>query len=210
MVQVEEHTAADLIPPRPSLNGLRRRAATCTACPLYADATQTVFGEGPADARLMLVGEVPGDYEDRTGHPFVGPAGRLLDRCLADAGIDRDKAYVTNVVKHFKWLLRGKKRLHGKINRGEIKACTPWLFAELDVLKPDLVVCLGATAAHTLIGPHFSVMRERGKLVSSTVAPRIVATVHPSALLRGDPATRDVEIGRFVKDLETAARLMQR
>jgi DNA polymerase len=168
-----------------------------------------VFGEGPAEAPLMLVGEVPGDYEDRTGHPFVGPAGRLLDRCLADAGIDRGQAYVTNVVKHFKWLLRGKKRLHGKINRAEIKACSPWLFAELDVIKPKLVVALGATAAHTLIGPAFSVMRDRGKLVGSVIAPRIVATVHPSALLRGDPAKRDVEIGRFVADLKTVSRLMR-
>lgn len=209
MVQVAASGAAALIPPRPTLGGLRRRAATCTACPLYAHATQTVFGEGPAEAPLMLVGEVPGDYEDRTGHPFVGPAGRLLDRCLADAGIDRGQAYVTNVVKHFKWLLRGKKRLHGKINRAEIKACSPWLFAELDVIKPKLVVSLGATAAHTLIGPAFSVMRDRGKLVGSVIAPRIVATVHPSALLRGDPAKRDVEIGRFVADLKTVSRLMR-
>jgi DNA polymerase len=202
-------TAAALIPPRPSLTTLRRRAAGCTACPLYAHATETVFGEGPVHAPLMLVGEVPGDQEDRVGRPFVGPAGHLLDRCLADAGIDRGQAYVTNVVKHFKWLLRGKKRLHGKISRAEIRACSPWLFAELAVVKPKILVCLGATAAQTLIGPDFRVSRQRGEFIPSPLAPHLLATVHPSALLRGDPASRDAEIGRFVAELKIVATTLR-
>ncbi len=169
-----------------------------------------MFGEGPVDAPLMLVGEVPGDREDRAGRPFVGPAGVLLDRCLVEAGIDRKAAYVTNVVKHFKWLLRGKKRLHGKINRGEIEACLPWLKAELALIEPKLVLCLGATAAQSLIGPEFRVSRERGKLLSSPLAPRIFATIHPSALLRGDPSSREEEIGRFVADLKKAAAALRR
>lgn len=204
-MRTETATAATLIPARPTLTELRRRAATCTACPLYRNATQTVFGEGPAHAALMLVGEVAGDREDREGRPFVGPAGLLLDRCLRDAGIDRRTIYVTNVVKHFKWLARGKKRLHGKLNRAEIRACSPWLFAELAVVKPALVVCLGATAARTLIAPDFLVSRQRGEVVASEITARIMATVHPAALLRGDPAMREREIVRFVADLKIAA-----
>jgi DNA polymerase len=169
-----------------------------------------VFGEGPPDAPLMLVGEVPGDYEDRAGRPFVGPSGRLLDRCLAAAGIDRDKIYLTNAVKHFKWELRGKKRLHGKLNRGEIRACLPWLFAELAAVKPRIVVCLGATAAQAVIDPGFRVSRQRGAFVPSPIAPHVLATVHPAALLRGDPAEREAEIGRFTADLKKVSRLLRR
>lgn len=203
-------TAARLVPARKTLPALRRRAATCTACHLYAHATQTVFGEGPRDAMLMLVGEVPGDYEDRDGRPFVGPSGRLLDRCLGEAGIDRDRAYVTNVVKHFKWLLRGKKRLHGKINRAEIRACSPWLFAELAVVRPRILVCLGATAAQALLGSGFRVSRQRGAFIASPIADHVLATVHPSALLRGDPESREREIAHFVADLAKVGRLMRR
>jgi uracil-DNA glycosylase len=202
------HTAAELIPPRPSLAGLRAAAAPCTACPLHARATQTVFGEGPAHAPLMLVGEQPGDQEDVTGHPFVGPAGRLLDRCLVAAGIDREAAYVTNVVKHFKWIPRGKRRLHGKPNAREIAACKPWLEAEIAVIKPKVLVCLGATAAQALLGRSFRVSRERGHPVPSTLAAHVLATVHPSALLRARDAEREAEIARFIADLATVAPLL--
>lgn len=202
--------ASALIPAPLSMAALRRAAATCTACPLHANATQTVFGEGPRDAALMLVGEVPGDREDVLGHPFVGPSGRLLDRCLAAAGIRRDEAYVTNVVKHFKWILRGKKRLHGKVNRAEIAACRPWLMAEIALVKPEILVCLGAVAAQALIGPEFRVTQARGVFVASPLAPRVMATVHPSALLRGEPDMREQEIARFVADLKKVAALLGR
>jgi DNA polymerase len=197
------HTAAELIPPRPSLATLRDAAVRCTACPLHARATQAVFGEGPAHAALMLVGEQPGDQEDRAGRPFVGPAGRLLDRCLVAAGVDREAAYVTNVVKHFKWIPRGKRRLHGKPNAREIQACKPWLEAEIAEIKPKVLVCLGATAAQALLGPAFRVSRQRGDPIASTLAPHVMATVHPSALLRARDAERDAEIARFVADLAT-------
>jgi uracil-DNA glycosylase len=197
-------SAADLIPPRPSLSRLRALAASCTACPLYAHATQTVFGEGPAHARIMLVGEIAGDHEDVLGRPFVGPAGHLLDRCLGEAGIARKEAYVTNVVKHFKWSQRGKRRLHGKPNAGEIRACKPWVEAELALVRPKLLVCLGATAAQALLGRDFRVSRQRGTFVQSALAPRVMATVHPSALLRADAADRDAEIAHFIADLRKA------
>ncbi|HEX6841930.1 MAG TPA: UdgX family uracil-DNA binding protein [Stellaceae bacterium] len=202
------HTAAGLIPSRPSLASLCAAAARCTACPLHARATQTVFGEGPAHAPLMLVGEQPGDQEDRAGHPFVGPAGRLLDRCLIAAGIDREAAYVTNVVKHFKWIPRGKRRLHGKPNAREIQACKPWVEAEIAVIKPKVLVCLGATAAQALLGRSFRVSRERGHPIPSTLAPHVMATVHPSALLRARDADRETEIARFIADLATVAPLL--
>ena len=184
-----------------TLGELRGKAARCTGCPLYERATQTVFGEGPEHAALMLVGETPGDQEDRQGRPFVGPAGKLLDRCLAEAGIDRSAAYVSNVVKHFKWTARGKRRLHAKPNAAEIRACVPWLEAEIALVRPKVLVCLGATAAQALLGPDFRVTRQRGTFVESRLAPFALATVHPSALLRGDPETRDAEIQRFVADL---------
>ena len=202
------HSAAALIPPRPSFASLRGAAAGCTACPLHARATQTVFGEGPAHAPLMLVGEQPGDQEDRAGQPFVGPAGHLLDRCLIAAGIEREAAYVTNVVKHFKWVPRGKRRLHGKPNAREIAACKPWLEAEIAVIKPKVLVCLGATAAQVLLGRSFRVSRERGHPVASTLAPHVMATVHPSALLRARDAEREAEIARFIADLATVAPLL--
>ena len=185
--------------------GLRAAAAGCTACPLYAHATQTVFGEGPLRAIVMLVGETPGDQEDRQGRPFVGPAGQLLDRCLADAGIDRRRSYISNVVKHFKWVSRGKKRLHAKPGSLEIHACRPWLDAEIALVRPQVLVCLGATAAQALLGAGFRVTADRGRRIDSPLAPFVMATVHPSSLLRADDASRAQEIQRFIADLKLAA-----
>jgi uracil-DNA glycosylase family protein len=202
-------SAAALIPPHPSLAKLRASAAQCTACPLYANATRTVFGEGPAHAALMLVGETPGDREDLVGRPFVGPAGQLLDRCLAAAGVERERAYVSNVVKHFKWTPRGKRRLHAKPNAGEISACKPWVEAEIALVKPRVLVLLGATAGQALLGPDFRVTRERGRFIASTLAPHVLATVHPSSLLRGDPASREDAIAAFVADLRKAAAALK-
>jgi uracil-DNA glycosylase family protein len=199
-------SAAGLIPPRPTLSKLREIAAGCTACDLYKRGTQTVFGEGARHARVMFVGEQPGHEEDLAGRPFVGPAGRLLDRALVEAGIDRSTVYVTNVVKHFKWEPRGKRRIHAKPNASEIGACRPWLEAELAVVEPSVVVCLGATAAQALLGRQFRVSAERGRWVKSPLAPRVMATVHPSAILRApDDETRHAEIRRFVQDLRTVA-----
>lgn len=200
-------TAAALIPPKADLSELRRTAAGCTACPLYAAATQTVFGEGPKRAPLMLIGETPGDEEDRIGRPFVGPAGRLLDTCLREAGIDRQAAYVTNVVKHFKFEPRGKRRLHKKPNGLEIRACRPWVEAEIALVQPQVLVCLGATAAQTLLGAAFLVTKRRGELVTSNLAPYVVATVHPSSLLRAED-DRAAQIARFVADLRQAAKVL--
>jgi DNA polymerase len=203
-------TAADLIPPRASLAKLRDIAAGCTACPLYAAATQTVFGEGPAPATLMLVGETAGDQEDVQGRPFVGPAGKLLDRCLSEAGLDRKQSYVTNVVKHFKFTPRGKRRIHGKPNAMEIRACIPWLKAEIERVKPEMIICLGATAAKALLGASFRVSQQRGIAVPSPLAPIVMAMVHPSALLRApDDETRYREIERFTADLKTAAKMLK-
>jgi uracil-DNA glycosylase family protein len=203
-------TAADLIPARASLGKLRDIALGCTACPLYAAATQTVFGEGPAEAALMLVGETAGDQEDVQGRPFVGPAGKLLDRCLAEAGLDRKQSYVTNVVKHFKFTPRGKRRIHDKPNAMEIRACLPWLKAEIERVKPEMIICLGATAAKALLGASFRVSQQRGVAVPSPLAPLVLATVHPSSLLRApDEETRYREIERFTADLKTAAKLLK-
>jgi uracil-DNA glycosylase len=201
-------TATEYLPERPSLPSLREAAAGCQACPLWQDATQTVFGEGAARSELMLVGEQPGDREDREGHPFVGPAGRLLDEALEEAGIDRRRAYVTNVVKHFKWTARGKRRIHAKPAWSEIAACRPWLDAELTVVKPQVLVCLGATAAQALLGRSFRVTRQRGVPVDSDLAPHVLATIHPSAILRADPETRETERTAFVDDLRVAASLL--
>jgi uracil-DNA glycosylase len=193
----------------PTIAGLRAAAAGCTACPLYRDATQTVFGEGPERALVMLVGEQPGDAEDIAGHPFVGPAGKLLDRCLAEAGIDRSRTYITNVVKHFKWVPRGTRRIHSKPGAVEIEACFPWLEAEIAVVRPHIIVALGATAAQALFGRAFRVTRDRGRLVPSALAPHALATVHPSALLRApDEEIRRRETLRFVEDLRTAAAVV--
>jgi uracil-DNA glycosylase len=199
--------AAPLVPERPSLPKLREAAAGCTACDLYKTGTQTVFGEGTRNAEVMFVGEQPGDQEDLAGKPFVGPAGRLLDEALVDAGIDRKTVYVTNVVKHFKWQARGKRRIHQKPNWSEIAACRPWLEAELAVVEPRVLVCLGATAAQALLGRQFRVTRERGRPVESELAEHVVATVHPSSILR-DPETREQEYAAFVKDLKVVAQLV--
>ena len=202
-------SAATLIPAKPTLGRLRAIAADCTACDLYKQATQTVFGEGPEDARVVLVGEQPGHEEDLAGRPFVGPAGRLLDRALAEAGIDRSTVYVTNVVKHFKWEPRGKRRIHAKPTTREIAACRPWLDAELAVLEPEVIVCLGATAAQTLLGRQLRVSAQRGRWVTSPLAPRVLATVHPSSILRAsDDETREREMRRFVDDLRKAAEAL--
>jgi uracil-DNA glycosylase len=186
---------------------LREAARACTACHLYKRATQTVFGEGPKRAPIMLVGEQPGDYEDLAGKPFVGPAGQIMNCALEEAGIDRQEVYVTNAVKHFKWEPRGKRRIHQKPNAREIAACRPWLEAELRIVKPKLVVLLGATAAQTIFGSSFRVTRERGKVLPSKFAPKIVATVHPSSLLRQpDEASREREYRNFVADLRVASK----
>jgi len=204
----EEEFARPARPPdTASLGALREAARHCTACHLYKRATQTVFGEGPKGATMMLVGEQPGDYEDVAGKPFVGPAGKIMDQALEEAGIDRSKVYVTNAVKHFKWEPRGKRRIHQKPNSREIAACRPWLEAELRVVKPKLVVAMGATAAQTIFGPSFRVTRERGKLLSSKLAPRVLTTVHPSSLLRQpDEESREREYKLFVADLRAALR----
>ena len=203
-----DETAAPLVPERPSLTKLRKAAAGCTACDLYKTGTQTVFGEGSATAEALFVGEQPGDQEDRAGRPFVGPAGKLFDQALEDAGIDRGQVYVTNVVKHFKWRARGKRRIHQKPNWSEIAACRPWLDAELAVVEPRVLVCLGATAAQAHLGREFRVTQERGTPVDSDLAEHVLATVHPSSILRGDPETREQEYDAFVKDLEVVARLL--
>jgi uracil-DNA glycosylase family protein len=196
----------ELIPNRPTLTTVRDAAKGCRACDLYKHATQTVFGEGPRKAEVMMVGEQPGDAEDLAGHPFVGPAGRLLDRALEEAGIDRKIVYVTNVVKHFKWEPRGKRRIHAKPNGTEIAACRPWLETEIALVKPRVLVCLGATAAQALLGSSFKVTRQRGTFVPSPLAPRVTATVHPSSILRApDDESRHAEMKRFVDDLTRVA-----
>ncbi|MGH2754672.1 MAG: UdgX family uracil-DNA binding protein [Actinomycetota bacterium] len=199
-------TAADLIPDRPSLTKLRAVAAGCQACDLWKTGTQTVFGEGPRKADAMFVGEQPGDREDLAGRPFVGPAGRLLDDALDQAPLDRDRTYVTNVVKHFKWEARGKRRIHKKPNASEIRACRPWLEAELEVVRPDILVCLGATAAQALLGTNFKVTQHRGEMVESEFAPLVMATIHPSAILRMKDPERTEEMAAFVADLSVAAK----
>ena len=198
-----------MIPAESTIPSLRAAAEACTACSLYKNATQTVFGEGPEGSLLMLVGEQPGDVEDVTGKPFVGPAGKLLDRCLTEAGIDRARIYVTNAVKHFKWVPRGPRRIHSKPGAVEIEACFPWLEAEIAVVRPRVIVALGATAARALFGPAVRVTRDRSRPVPSALAPYAFVTVHPSALLRApDEATRRREITRFVDDLRKAAAFL--
>ena len=196
----------DLLPEHPTLASAREAAASCQACNLYKRGTQTVFGEGPRKAEVMFVGEQPGDAEDLAGHPFVGPAGRILDRALEEAGIDRGLVYVTNVVKHFKWEPRGKRRIHAKPNAAEVSACRPWLETEIALVKPRVLVCLGATAAQALLGRGFKVSRQRGEPVPSSLAPVVMATVHPSSILRApDDEARREEMERFVEDLRKVA-----
>ena len=202
----EEKTARRFVPRDADLDKLKEAAAGCTACPLHERGTQTVFGEGWEGSRMMLIGEQPGDQEDLRGRPFVGPAGQLLDWALEKAGIDRSLAYVTNVVKHFKWVPRGKRRIHSKPSSMEIRACLPWLEAEIEVVKPEVVVCLGATAAQALLGSTFRVTRERGRFVRSNLASYVMATVHPSSLLRiEDEAARKTAIREFVRELRKVA-----
>jgi uracil-DNA glycosylase len=197
--------AEDYLPDRRSLTALRQAAAECRGCSLYRNATQTVFGEGPASAEVIVVGEQPGDQEDRQGRPFVGPAGKLLDRALSDAGIDRRKVFVTNVVKHFKFQPRGRRRIHKRPSAEEVRACAPWFRAELEAVKPRALVALGATAAQDLFGRSFRVTKERGKRLDSDLASVVMATIHPSAILRAEDEDREAEYGRFVADLRTLA-----
>ena len=198
--------AASLLPDRPTLARLRAAAAGCRACELWADATQTVFGEGAPTARIMLVGEQPGDREDRAGEPFVGPAGHLLDRALEEAGIDRGAVYLTNAVKHFRHRVRGKRRIHQKPGREHLDACRPWWQAELAVVEPEVLVCLGATAAQALLSPNIRVTTDRGAPIPSDLAPHVFVTVHPSSILRvRENDARHAELAGFVADLRLAA-----
>lgn len=212
MAEADDKTppsAAPFVPKTRSIEALRRAARGCQGCALYRTATQTVFGEGASHARVLLVGEQPGNDEDLEGRPFVGPAGRVLDEGLAAAGIDRAEAYVTNVVKHFKWEPRGKRRMHSKPNLREIDACFPWLEREIALLRPQLIVCLGATAAQALLGRDFRVTRQRGQPVVSSLAPHVVATIHPSAILRQRThEDRQREMDAFIADLTIAAGLI--
>ena len=205
----EPWTAAPFVPERRSWQALREAARGCRGCPLWKNGTQTVFGEGPSGARILMLGEQPGDREDREGRPFVGPAGKLLDQALTAAGIARKDVYVTNAVKHFKWEPVGKRRLHKKPTAREIAACRPWLDAELEMLRPEIVVALGATAAQALMGRAFRVTQERGKVFSEfSGANAFVATVHPSSILRGDPEERESALAAFVADLKIVAGLL--
>src|SRR3954469_23038085 len=204
-------TAAEFIPPRPTLSILRSRAKGCTACHLYQCGTQTVFGEGAAHATVVFVGEQPGDKEDLAGKPFVGPAGGVLNKALEAVGIDRTETYVTNIVKHFKWEPRGKRRIHKKPNAMEIAACRPWFDAEVKVLKPQIVVCLGATAAQALLGRNFKVTKQRGEIIQSEGQPAMIATVHPSSILRApDDDSRHEEMRKFIDDLKIAAQYIHK
>ncbi|HEX2835772.1 MAG TPA: UdgX family uracil-DNA binding protein [Thermoanaerobaculia bacterium] len=201
-MRVPVQTAAPLVPPRPTLPKLRAAAAECTACDLWRTGTQTVFGEGKSSSTMLFIGEQPGDKEDLAGRPFVGPAGVLFDRALEEVGIDRDTVYVTNVVKHFKWEPRGKRRIHKKPNAVEITACRPWLEAEIRVVHPRAIICLGATAAQAVIGRSFRVTAQRGEFVESDLAEFVTATVHPSSILRApSDEARALERERFVEDL---------
>ena len=203
-------SAAPFVPRTTSVKALNAAAHACRGCDLYKTATQVVFGAGPKRARVMFVGEQPGDQEDRQGEPFVGPAGALLDKALADAGIPRDQVYVTNAVKHFKWEPRGKRRIHKKPRASEVAACRPWLEAELRAVRPEIVVCLGATAAQSLLGATFKLMRERGQVVASLLAPRVVATIHPSSVLRApDSEGRRAAYRMLVSDLKVVAKSLR-
>src|SRR3569832_745130 len=202
-------SAAEFVPPSRNLTVLKEASKSCRGCDLYIDATRTVFGAGKAKARVMFVGEQPGDKEDLTGEPFVGPAGALLSRAMDEAGIERTAAYVTNAVKHFKFEPRGKKRIHKKPAAMEIAACRPWLESEIEALRPDIIVCLGATAAQSLLGKDFRVTKQRGQLISSEVAPQKLTTVHPSSILRApDEESRHREYSSFVADLKVVAKAL--
>ena len=201
-----QSTAEPLVPKKPNLENLREAAAGCRACDLWKRGTQTVFGEGSPHARVMMVGEQPGDKEDLQGRPFVGPAGGVLNKALAAAGIDRNEVYVTNIVKHFKWEPRGKRRIHKKPNTVEINACRPWLDAEIRVIQPEVVVLLGATAAQGIVGRNFRLTQHRGEWLQSDIAPYVTATVHPSSILRAlDDESRHEEMRKFIEDLKKVA-----
>ena len=203
-------SAAPFVPKTSSIRVLKAAAHECRGCDLYKTATQVVFGAGPRTARVMFVGEQPGDQEDRQGAPFVGPAGALLDKALEEAGIPRSEVYVTNAVKHFKWEPRGKRRIHKKPRMSEIKACRPWLEAEVRAIEPVVVVCLGASAAQSVLGPDFKLMHHRGQVLSSTLAARVVATIHPSAVLRApDVDGRRAAFAMLVEDLGVVAEMLQ-
>jgi uracil-DNA glycosylase len=206
-----ETSAADFLPTSRALPVLEKASKSCRGCELWKKGTQTVFGEGASRAEVMLVGEQPGDKEDLSGKPFVGPAGALLDKALVAAGIDREKVYVTNAVKHFNWEPRGKRRIHKKPNAMYIAACRPWLDAEIEAVKPRVVVCLGATAAQALLGRTFKVTQRRGELISSNIAPYLLATVHPSSILRApDEESRHEEMARFIDDLRTVSHALEK
>jgi DNA polymerase len=202
--------ASQLIPANPSLGQLKKAAGDCRSCNMWRNATQTVFGEGARLAKVMFIGEQPGNQEDIEGHPFVGPAGKLLDAAFVEAGIEREGVYVTNVVKHFKWEPQGKRRIHKKPNAGEISACRPWLEAEIAVVRPKVIVCLGATAAQALLGRTFRVTKHRGDFLKSPLGPIFMATVHPSSILRApDEKTRRQEFQRFAGDLKKIAKALE-
>ena len=203
-------SASDFLPRNRSLESLRQAAKSCKGCDLYLNATQTVFGDGPGHASVMLVGEQPGDIEDQKGEPFVGPAGRILDRALEDARISRDEVYVTNAVKHFKWIWRGKRRLHQKPSVRQLVACRPWLEVEIEVVQPDILVCLGATAAQSVIGKSVAIMKERGKFIDSVLGKLTFVTIHPSAILRQrDNDEREQEYHRFASELKLVKGKLQ-
>jgi DNA polymerase len=211
MARKPQVTAAPLVPDNPTIFKLQSAADGCRACDLWKRGTQTVFGEGSSKARVMLVGEQPGDQEDIQGRPFVGPAGGVLDKALEEAGIDREEVYVTNAVKHFKWEPRGKRRIHKKPNSLEIAACKPWIEAEIQVIRPQVIVCLGATAAQALLGRQFKVSVQRGVWIDSPLAPFVMATVHPSSLLRApDDETRRRETARFIGDLKRVHEALEK
>ena len=204
-------TAEPFLPQRITLPALKKAVQGCRGCPLYKNATQAVFGEGPVHARVMFIGEQPGDQEDLAGKPFVGPAGKLLDQVLEEVGIDRSDVYVTNAVKHFKWEPRGTRRIHSKPNAREMAACKPWLTAEFQVVAPKMVICLGATAAQDLFGSKFKITKERGKIMADTgIAPMVMATVHPSSILRApDHDAREKARKEFTEDLAKAAKALK-
>jgi DNA polymerase len=208
MAKAQKPSAAAWVPKAKDLRVLRAAAPECRGCELYARATQVVFGEGPQNAKVVMVGEQPGDEEDQRGHPFVGPAGRLLSKAMAEAGVDREQVYVTNAVKHFKWIERGKRRIHAKPTGIELSACRPWLEAELAAIEPELVVCLGATAAQSLMGRDFRITSERGVFFPHSWAKQLVATIHPSAILRM-PDRYQEEYDLFVRDLKLIAERMR-
>jgi len=203
-----QKSTRELIATKPTLASLQEASSDCKACDLWENATQTVFGEGRRRARVFFVGEQPGNEEDIKGKPFVGPAGRLFDQALEEAGIDRAETYVTNVVKHFRWEPRGKRRIHKRPNSAQIEACRPWLEAELAVVKPRIIVCLGATASQSFLGKDFRVTSRRGEFIDSPLAPKVIATVHPSSILRVPEQSRSIEFERFVADLKKVARVL--